>query len=79
MSELFVIVAMVIGIAIGRWWDVKAKPKERKGNRARERPEHSNRETERAVAVRNREFQNMLNYNGDAQQKIDPNTILERR
>ena len=75
MTEICIIIAMLIGIVIGRLWREQGKPKERKGKRARERPE----KTERAVAVRNREVQNMLNYNGEPQQKIDPSTILERR
>ena len=79
MEEVLIIVAMVTGIAIGRLWDMQGKPRERKGKRARERPEMPDRETERETAVRNRQVQNMLNYDGTTQQKIDPSTILERR
>lgn len=79
MTEIWIIVAMVIGIVIGRLWDKQGKPRERKGKRARERPKTPDRETEREAAVRNRQVQNMLNYDGNTQQKIDPSTILERR
>lgn len=79
MTEIWIIVALLIGIVIGRFWDMQGKPRERKGGRARERPDKADRETDRETAVRNRQVQNMLNYNGDTQQKIDPSTILERR
>ncbi len=78
MSELFVIAALLMGIVIGRLWGKQGKPEERKGTRARERP-RENREAQRAAAVFNRELQNMWEYNGDVQPKIDKNTILEKR
>ncbi len=78
MSELCVIVALVIGLFIGRSWGRQGKPSERKGTRARERPKEIDREAERAVAVRNRQKMNMLNYDGEVQTPIDPSTILEK-
>ena len=51
MTEIWIIVAMLIGIVIGRLWDIQGKPRERKGNRARERPsEDEERQAERIAA-----------------------------
>lgn len=67
MTEILIIVAMLIGIAIGRLWNMQGKPRERKGNRARERPsEDEERQAERVA----REYANFWNYTGDPQDDI---------